>query len=49
MVCYDVPVGGIRGELYLASGCESRCFMVSQWFWIVVYYAEPVFVNHSEL
>jgi hypothetical protein len=36
-----------RGELYCASGCESWCVMLSQWVCIMVYYAEPVVVNHG--
>ena len=49
MVCYDWPVGGIRSELCGDSGCESWCFMLSQWLGIMVYYGEQLFVNHSVL
>ena len=36
-------------ELCWASGCESRCAMLSHWLWIIVCFAEPVVVNHCEL
>jgi hypothetical protein len=38
-------VGGNRGELCGASGCESWWFMLSQWLRIMVYYGEQVVVN----
>jgi hypothetical protein len=60
MVCYSetdvgnhsvnaVPVGVNHGELCYASGCKSRCAMLSQWLWIIVNYAQPVVVKHYEL
>ena len=36
-------------ELCWASGCESRCAMLSQLLWIIVSFAEPVVVNQCEL
>ena len=45
----DMPVGVNHVELYWASGCESRCAMLSQWLWIIVNYVEPVVVKHCEL
>jgi hypothetical protein len=45
----DMPVGVNHGELCWASGCESRCAILSQWLWIIVNYVEPVVVKHCEL
>ena len=30
-----------------ASGCKSWFIMLNQWFWIMVYHAEPVVVSHG--
>jgi hypothetical protein len=35
--------------LYWDCGCESWFFMLCQWLWIMVCYAEPVVVNHAVL
>ena len=45
-VCYSVPVSVTHSELCCASGCESRCAMLSHWLGIIVSFAEPVVVNH---
>jgi hypothetical protein len=49
MVCYAEPVFVNHGELWWASGCESWCFMLSQWLWTMVNYTEPLVVNHGVL
>ena len=35
------------GELCEGSGCETVCAMLSQWLWIMLYYADPVDGNHG--
>jgi hypothetical protein len=35
--------------IMLTSGCESWWVMLSQWFWIMLFYDEPVVVNHVVL
>ena len=46
---YDEPVVVNRDVLYLASGCESFCVMLSQWYGIMVSHDEQVVVNHGVL
>jgi hypothetical protein len=41
-----IPVVVYHIVVCLASDCESWFVMLSQWFRIMVYYAEPVVVNH---
>jgi hypothetical protein len=47
MVCYDEPVVANHGVVCCAIRCDSWWAMLSQWLWILVYYAEPVFMNHT--
>jgi len=49
MVYYAEPVVVNHGVLCWASGCESRCVILSQWLWIMVWNAEPVVMNHGVL
>ena len=42
MVCYAVPVDVNHGVLCWGSDCESWWRKVSQWFWIMVAYAEAL-------
>jgi hypothetical protein len=47
MACYTEPVVVNNGVLCRASGCESRCFIMSQWLLIMVCITEQVIVNHG--
>ena len=46
-MCYFVPADIKYGELCEGSGCEAVCAMLSQWLWIMLYYADPVDGNHG--
>jgi hypothetical protein len=37
------------GVLSWAIGCDSWWAMLSQWLWIIVFFSEPVVVNHGEI
>jgi hypothetical protein len=39
--CHAVPKVVNHGDLCWASGCESWCVILSQWLWIMVWYARP--------
>ena len=47
MVCNVEPFIVNQGELCRASGCESRCVMVTHWLSIMACYTAPVVVNHG--
>jgi hypothetical protein len=47
MVSYGELVVANHGMLCIASRCNSWWAMLSQWLWIMVYYTEPVFMNHA--
>jgi hypothetical protein len=49
MTSFTVPVVVNHGVLYRASGCESWCVLLSQWLWIMVWYAASVVVNYVVL
>jgi hypothetical protein len=48
-LCYVEWVGVNHGVLCWASGCESWCEILTQWLWIMVYYAEPVVMHYGVL
>ena len=47
MACYAEPVVN-HSVLYGASGCESRCVILSQWMLVMKCIAEQVILNHGE-
>ena len=47
MVCYAEQVVVIYGVQCCASGFESLCNILRQWFCVMVSYAEPVVVSHG--
>ena len=49
MVCYADAVVMYHGVLFWASGCESRCAMLSKGLWIMVSYEVPVVMNRGVL
>ena len=49
MACYTEPVVVNHGVLYGTSGCQSCCFILSQWLLVMMCIAEPVAVNHGLL
>ena len=46
-MCYSVPADIKYGELCEGGDCETVCAMLSQWLWILLYYADPVDGNHG--
>jgi hypothetical protein len=37
-----------QGVLFWTCSCESCCFILNQWLWIIVCYAEQLVVNHGD-
>jgi hypothetical protein len=44
-----IPMVGNQGVSCRTSGCESWFVILSQWLWIMVCYAEPVFMYYGVL
>ena len=49
MMSYPEPGVVNHAVVFLASGCESWCVMLSNWLYLTVGYAELIIVNQDEV